>query len=219
MRGVDQVAMALERSPVLGRLDEPSRLALARAGRGLQLAAGALLFRAGDVGDAAFVLLEGELEVRRPLRDGRDVRISSLQAGAVVGEMAVIDGASRSADVLAMRRSELWRVPRAALLSLLEQDAKVSLSLLAELSRRLRQADLELEQARVLDLGARLARLLLSEQSPRHLVAMSQTEMARRLGHSREKVNRKLASWTSAGWVAVTREGVRILDAGSLGQL
>jgi CRP/FNR family transcriptional regulator, cyclic AMP receptor protein len=212
----EQIAATLAASLVLGRLDHEARLTLARGGRPLELDAGQMLFEAGAPGDAAFVVLEGELEVRRQTLDGRELRISALQAGAVVGEMAVLDGAPRSADVIAVRRSRLWRIPRAALLRLIERDSEAALGLLAELSRRLRAADAELEAARLLDLGGRLARLLLSERSPRQLVALTQTEMARRLGHSREKVNRKLASWAKSGWVEVTREGVRILDPDAL---
>lgn len=212
-----EVGSALARSSVLGRLEEAARLALVAAGSQIDLSAGGILVQAGDAGDAAFVLIEGELEVRRQSPDGREVRITALKPGAVVGEMAVLDGAPRSADVVASRRSTLWRIPRAALLSLLENDAKAAVALLEELSRRLRLADKELENARLLDLGGRLARLLLQEQTSRGVIPMTQTEMARRLGHSREKVNRKLAAWSSAGWVAVTREGVRILDPGRLG--
>lgn len=219
MTGGRGVVELLRGSSVLGRLDEPALLKLVQAGSRLLLPAGSRLVQAGDAGDAAFVLLEGELEVRRQARDGREIRITALKPGAVVGEMAVIDGAPRSADVFALRRSELWRIPRGALLTLLAEDAGAALVMLAELSRRLRLADRDLEDARLLDLGGRLARLLLNERSPRNLVSLTQVEMARRLGHSREKVNRKLAAWSRAGWITVTREGVRVLDAGRLSEI
>jgi DNA-binding transcriptional regulator LsrR (DeoR family) len=44
------------------------------------------------------------------------------------------------------------------------------------------------------------------------LVALTQTEIARRIGASREKVNRKLHEWVSEGWVAISRSGVRLLQ-------
>lgn len=218
MSTAEQIAATLAPSAVLGRLDPQARLALVRAGTPVELEIGQILFQTGDTGDAAFIILEGELEVRRQALDGRELRISALKSGSVVGEMAVLDGAVRSADVVASRRSSLWRIPRAALLQLVERDSKAALGLLAELSRRLREADAELEAARLLDLGGRLARLLLKEQSSRGLVPLSQTELARRLGHSREKVNRKLAQWSRAGLIEITREGVRVLDPASLRQ-
>lgn len=212
MRDYERIAAALADNSLLGRLDENAQRMLTAAGGPVELPPGSSLFRTGDPGDAAFVILEGELEVRRHSADGREVRIVALSAGAVVGEMAVFDGSPRSADVLATRRCRLWRIPRAALLRLLEQSPQAALTLLAELSRRIRQSNSDLEEARLLDLGGRLARLLLNEQSSRGVVALTQTEMARRLGYSREKVNRKLAAWTQAGWIELGRQGVRVLE-------
>ena len=62
-----------------------------------------------------------------------------------------------------------------------------------------------------LDLGGRLARLLLAEQNTRGVISLTQTEMARRVGVSREKVNRKLSDWMREGWVEKTRAGVRVI--------
>lgn len=206
------ILAALAQSPVLGVLDDAARGRLAASGASVALAAGALLFQAGDPGDAAFVLLSGELEVKTQGPDGREVRLIALRPGAVVGEMAVIDGAARSADVCATRKSRLWRVPRSALIEALEHDPRAALALMGELSRRLRAANAAFEAQRLFDLGGRLAQLLLAERSGRAPVAMTQTEMARRLGLSREKVNRKLHAWAERGWVELTGSGVRVVE-------
>lgn len=212
------ILAALAQSPVLGVLDDVARGRLAASGAPIELAAGSLLFQAGDPGDAAFVLLSGELEVKTRGLDGREVRLMALRPGAVVGEMAVIDGAPRSADVCAARKSRLWRVPRSALIEALEHDPRAALALMGELSRRLRAANAAFEAQRLLDLGGRLAQLLLAERSGRATVAMTQTEMARRLGLSREKVNRKLHAWAGQGFVELTGSGVRILDPDRLAE-
>jgi CRP-like cAMP-binding protein len=213
------IVAALAQSPVLGVLDPAAQARLAASGGPVELAAGALLFQAGDAGDAAFVVLSGELEVRTQGLDGRELRIGALKSGAVVGEMAVVDGAPRSADVCATRKSRLWRVPRAALIAALEADPKTALALMAELSRRLRAANAALEASRMLDLGGRLALLLLAEQPARGAIALTQTEMARRLGFSREKVNRKLHDWAGRGWIELLASGVRIVDPDRLSEL
>ena len=84
-------------------------------------------------------------------------------------------------------------------------------ALVAELSRRLRAVNAALEARSTLDLGGRLAGLLMAEQTGRGLVPLSQGELARRLGASREKVNRKLREWSASGWVETTPAGLRIL--------
>jgi CRP-like cAMP-binding protein len=208
---IDQVCAALRTSEVLGRLSAEGAAALARAGGPLELPAGRLLCQAGDPGDAVYVVLEGELEVRVASRTGREVRFVALGKGALAGEMAVLDGGPRSADMAATRRSKLWRIPRSALLARLEAEPAAAVGLLVELVGRLRRTNAALEAQATLDLGGRLARLLLAEQNAKGLVAISQTELARRIGASREKVNRKLKEWSGEAHVAVTTAGVRVL--------
>ena len=180
---------------------------------------GALLFARGDKGDALYVLMEGEVEVRVSNEAGRDVRIASLKPHAVIGEMAVLDGGARSADIAAIRRSRLLRISRDSALTALESEPKALLQLVAEMSRRLRAADAALEDAQLLDLGGRLAQRLLEEAGDGALVSLTQTEIARRIGASREKVNRKLHQWAEEGWVGLSRSGVRLLRRAELSAL
>lgn len=205
-----QVIAALAASEVLHSLTAGACQALAARGSPVDLTAGQLLVQTGDPGDAIFIVLEGEVEVRSTSLGGKELRLSALGKGAVAGEMAVLDGGPRSADMLATRRTRLWRIPRAALLEVLESEPKVAVALIAELSKRLRAVNSALEARAALDLGGRLARLLLAEQNTRGVIALTQTEMARRVGVSREKVNRKLGEWMREGWVEKTRAGVRV---------
>lgn len=208
---LERIAAALARGEVLGLLPEDARRRLARAGAPVDLIPGELLCQAGDPGDAVYVILDGELEVRRLSAAGRELRLVALGPGALAGEMAVLDGGARSADIVASRRAHLWRVPRQALLEALEAEPRALLALVAELSRRLRAVNAALEARSTLDLGGRLAGLLMAEQTGRGLVPLSQGELARRLGASREKVNRKLREWSASGWVETTPAGLRIL--------
>jgi CRP/FNR family cyclic AMP-dependent transcriptional regulator len=181
--------------------------------------AGETLCQAGDKGDAFYVVLEGEIEVLSRSEGGRQVRLAALRPGALAGEMAALDGGARSADMVASRRSLLWRIPRAALLGALSLEPKAALTVVAELSRRLRAANELIETSAFLDLGGRLAKLLLSEVAPHRFVALTQTEIARRIGASREKVNRKLHEWARLGWIEITPQGVRLLQPDALSGL
>ena len=213
------LAAALETSRALHLLSAPAREHLAAAGSPLALETGQFLCQAGDAGDAVYVVLEGEIEVLNRSEGGSAVRLSALGAGALAGEMAALDGGPRSADMVATRRCRLWRIPRQALLAAFEAEPRAAIALVGELSRRLRASNAALEASTLLDLGGRLARLLIEERGARDLVAMTQTEMARRLGASREKVNRKLHSWVAEGWVEVTAAGVRLIEANALAGL
>jgi CRP/FNR family transcriptional regulator, cyclic AMP receptor protein len=203
---------ALAANPVLGLLSDDARRRLVAGGSQISLESGRILCQAGDVGDAVYVLLEGEIEVGIRSVGGHDLRLVSHHAGAIVGEMAALDGGTRSADMAAVRRSSLWRIPRAILIQALESEPKAAVALVVELSRRLRASNEALEAARILDLGARVANLLLREAGASGRVQLTQTEIARRVGASREKVNRKLHAFVAQALVRITAAGV-VIDA------
>jgi CRP/FNR family transcriptional regulator, cyclic AMP receptor protein len=210
------VEAALAKAELMAALSDAGRARLAKAGTQVSVEPGALLFAKGDKGDALYVLLEGEVEVRVSNEAGRDVRIASLKPHALIGEMAVLDGGKRSADIAAIRRSRCLRISRDQAIAALESEPKALLKLLAEMSRRLRAADSALEDARLLDLGGRLAQRLLEEAGDGATITLTQTELARRIGASREKVNRKLHEWADEGWVSLGRAGIKLVDRDEL---
>src|SRR5205085_4328448 len=140
------------------------------------------------------------VEVRSVMADGQQVRIAVLAAGELAGEMSMLDGEPRSADMIATRRTRLLRLSRAAFVEAVEAEPAAAIALLRDLSLRLRATDRSLEAVQARDLGGRLAGLLLAEAGEGALVSVTQTELARRLGASREKVNRKLHAWGASGF-------------------
>jgi CRP-like cAMP-binding protein len=213
------VAAAMEANPILTAFSKATREIVAASGSPITLNAGALLCQQGDPGDAIFIVLEGEIEVRTTSLEGIQVRFASFRRGSVIGEMAALGGGVRSADLVAVRRSTVWRIPRANLISALNAEPAAAVALIAELVGRLRAANTAMEAISTLDLGGRLARLLFETMGPGSLVALTQTELARRLGASREKVNRKLNDWSRRGWVELGRLGVRVRDPDTLAEL
>lgn len=209
---LQSVEAALAKAELMAALSDATRARLAKQGQPCTVEPGKLLFAKGDKGDALYVLLEGEVEVRTSTEAGKDVRLASLTPPAVIGEMAVLDGGTRSADICAIRRSRFLRIHRDHALAALESEPKALLKLIAELSRRLRHADSALEDAHTLDLGGRLAQRLLEEAGDGVVVTLTQTEIARRIGASREKVNRKLHEWVDEGWINMGRAGIKLVS-------
>lgn len=214
MRG--KIRAGLAECALLKALTAPGRAKLAESGRQIELKAGEILFRRGDAPDAMFIVIEGEVEIRAVFESGRQLRYAVAGAGAIVGEMGVLDNRPRSADIMAMRRTQLWRIPRASLLAALKDEAPGAIALITALAARLRLANGLLNEVALQDLGGRLAHLLINEAHGKSVVALTQAEMARRVSASREKVNRKLAEFAAAGIVSLSRAGVRILDRARL---
>src|SRR5882757_8842738 len=83
----------------------------------LRLASGEVLFKAGDPGDAMFILLEGALDI---LADGHPVE--QAKRGAIIGEMALIDQSPRSGTVVAREASVLAKLDTARFQRLIQQN-------------------------------------------------------------------------------------------------
>jgi diguanylate cyclase (GGDEF)-like protein len=91
--------------------DARLRSDLGPLGTEVSLAAGAVLWKEGDVGDHVVLLLDGTLEVTHETPEGEVVVLRNMYPGAVVGEMAALDGQGRSATVKARGDCRVLRVP------------------------------------------------------------------------------------------------------------
>jgi CRP/FNR family transcriptional regulator, cyclic AMP receptor protein len=113
--------------------------------------------------------------------------------------------------VRATRRSELYRIDRSCVTEALTAEPGAALALLSLMARRLRDTDALVERTSSMDLGKRLARLLL-EEGANGKILYNQSDMAHLVGATREAVNRKLARWRKANWVELTPTGLYIRD-------
>jgi CRP/FNR family cyclic AMP-dependent transcriptional regulator len=99
-----------------------------------RFAPGGALVRAGEPADAFYIILDGQVRVET---HGRDIE---LKSGDFFGEMALLDGEPRSATIVALTEVYAMIIPRAKFLKLLESEPKITLALMATLTRRLRGA-------------------------------------------------------------------------------
>lgn len=104
----------LDSNPFFGRLDRSARAEIIDDLQRVDLPAGDYLFRQGDPGDSMYIVESGLLEVRMRGEDGRMMILDRLDANAPVGEMALLTGQPRTADVVAVVDSRLVRLPKPA---------------------------------------------------------------------------------------------------------
>ena len=101
---------------------DPEGLAeIERAVEWVTLDAGEVLFRQGDTGDAAYLVVSGRLRVAVADRDGSERVAADVGRGELVGEMALVDDSPRNATVYAARDTDLARVPGEVLLDLIHR--------------------------------------------------------------------------------------------------
>ena len=135
-------ALFLSRTPLFAKLSPQECAVLAAHCETKNVAAGQKLFSEGDFGDAMYILKQGVLEIFKKDLLG-DVRIAEIRPGGLVGEMALVDGKPRSANVKAAESARLLSLSRAAYNDLKRSHAQVATKfqdeLLLLISSRLRQ--------------------------------------------------------------------------------
>lgn len=178
-----------------------------------------ILFEA-DPGDSLFVVRQGRVKVVLIGEDGREVILGVLGVGAHFGELSLIDDRPRSAHVIAMEDSDLLVLRREDFRARVESSPKVAWSLLTELSRRLRQADDKIGGLVLLDVPARIARLLLdlADESggPRIEKTLTHQTIAQMIGASRETVSRAMKDFQDAGLITVEQRRISLADRSAL---
>lgn len=119
----------------------------------IQIQAGEWLLKQDDPGDSAYLILDGEFEVL--LRSGeQEVPIAVRGNGDVLGEMALLDQAPRSASVRALRDSQLLRISQPTFARLLTTSPEVVMTILSTVMERLRNTELTLRhQEKMASLG------------------------------------------------------------------
>jgi SulP family sulfate permease len=95
----------------------------------VDLDAGTLLFRQGEMGDCMYFIEEGQVSISLALEDGTKMRLRSFGSGTIVGEMALYSGQKRTADVITDRRTRACKLSMARLRQLEREDAATALQL------------------------------------------------------------------------------------------
>ena len=172
-----------------------------------------------DWGESLFLIRDGLAKVRTYTADGDEVIMSLLGPGDVFGEMAALDGASRSADVVALTPLHLVKMRSAPFASLLGQLAPFALALARLEAGRLRDLNqrFALQSAdattRLLDALAYLARKSSGGQDLQsELPPLAQREIALLAGLARETASRTLSKLRTRGTISEQNGCMRLAD-------
>ena len=172
-----------------------------------------------DWGEALFLLRSGMAKVRTTTAEGDEVVMSVLGEGDVFGEMAVLDGGARSADVVALTPVTLLKLRSAPFAALLQKDAGFALALARLEASRLRDLNQRFAiqsgdaTTRLLDALAYLARRSSAANDPQAVIpALAQRELGLLAGLARETASRTLSKLRNRGTIEELNGGLRIAD-------
>src|SRR5438034_11041707 len=131
----------LRQVPLFESLDNEAAGELCHSVEGLDSKTGTCLFRAGDEGDAMYVIERGKVRICVRTTQGHELTLTELGRGDFFGEMALLDGQRRSADAVVAEDARLAVLSREHFLSFVRSSPNVALELLAALANRLRHTD------------------------------------------------------------------------------
>jgi CRP-like cAMP-binding protein len=211
--------MMLQRSPLFRGLSSPALERIAALAVQRSFRNGEIVFSQGDPGDALYAVVTGKIRISSGAADGREIFLNIMEPGDTFGEIALLDGGTRTASATAIVPSELVAIRREHFLALLGREPQVALELLRLCGERLRWTSGLVEDAALLDAPARLAKRLLSlgqfhGQRTGHGITLriSQEDLASFLGVSRQVVNQYLQGWKGRGWIDLGRGVVTVRD-------
>jgi CRP/FNR family transcriptional regulator, cyclic AMP receptor protein len=206
---VVDVAAPLARVPLFIGLPTAALAPLGASLRRRRYAKGEAIFRQGDPGAALCIVESGRVKIALGSAEGKEFVLELMGPGDVFGELALLDGQARSADAVAAEETTLLLLPREAFLRAVEAHPRVALELLKALTGRLRRDAAVIQDAAFLDVPTRIARALLRlAEAPEEggddamtPAWVTQTELARLVGATRESVNKWLGSYERQGLI------------------
>jgi CRP/FNR family cyclic AMP-dependent transcriptional regulator len=177
--------------------------------------AGSNVMTIDQPGEAVYVVLYGTVKISIE-QGGRDVILSVLGSGDLIGEMSLIDSVGRSANVVTLENTLMLWMDRTAFNYMLDNFPPVARNLVRILSARVRLSDQVIQSLATLDVNGRVARQLLAfaERYGREKdgaiqirISLTQGDIADLVGASRKRVNQAMVFFKEQGLVSADSEG------------
>jgi CRP/FNR family cyclic AMP-dependent transcriptional regulator len=212
------VLTALRAQPYFKALDEGELARLARTLIERAYEKDEVVFLEGEPCQGLYIVREGSVKIYKLSPEGREQILSYVKPFDSFNEVAVFDGGPNPANVAAAEPTAVWIVPRAAIVDLIQKNPQVALAVIQNLGARLRHMVSLVEDLSLRQVSARLAKLLL-ETAASGERALTQQEMAARLGTVREMIGRSLKQLEGRGLIRTERGRIVILDREGLERL
>jgi len=212
----------LRKHEIFCDLDAEALDQLCRYAKHTVLKRGATIFSKGDPGKSLYAVISGTVKISISSPDGRNAILNLIGAGEIFGEIALLDGLSRTADAIANTNCELFVIDRREFIPFVHSQPSLAMKFIELLCARLRWTSDQVEQVILQDLPRRLASALLrlteKHKSELHgrTIVITQQEISEMVGMTRESINKQLRSWATRRWVRLEHGAIVVLEAGEL---
>src|ERR1700688_584167 len=215
----------LRQHPIFCDLEPEALDQLCRYAKHTTLKRGATIVSKGDPGDSLIVVVSGTVKISISSPDGRNAILNLIGPGEIFGEVALLDGLSRTADVTANTNCELFIIDRRDFIPFVRSQPALAMKFIELLCTRLRRTSDQVEEVILQNLPGRLASALLRLTEKHKLapggrtIAITQQEISEMVGMTRESINKQLRAWATRSWVRLEHGAIVVLDANSLREL
>jgi CRP/FNR family cyclic AMP-dependent transcriptional regulator len=215
----------LRKHPIFCDLEPEALDQLCRYAKYSTLKRGATIVSRGDPGNSLIVVISGTVKISISSPDGRNAILNLIGPGEITGEVAVLDGLARTADVIANTNCEIYIIDRRDFIPFVRSQPALAMKLIELLCTRLRWTSDQVEEVILQDLPGRLASALLRLTEKHKLapsgrtIAITQQEISEMVGMTRESINKQLRAWAARNWVRLEHGAIVVLNAAMLREL
>ena len=169
---------------------------------------GTIVIFQGDDTDSLYIVREGEMKVYVEDESGKELTVRILREGDTFGELALLGGFPRSANVIAMTDGSAFVISKSSYLDCLKNNPQISISLIQSLANMVRETTGELSNIALSDVYGRLVHVLekyaFDHQQTRLVPKFTHREIASMIGSSREMVSKILKDLEKGGYLSVS---------------
>jgi len=212
----------LRQHPMFRDLEPEALDQLCRYAKPTLLKRGATIFAQDDPGDSLYAVISGTVKISVSSPDGRNAILNLIGPGELFGEMAVLDGQSRSADATANANCEILVIDRRDFLPFVRSQPTLAMKFIELLCARVRGTSEQAARIILQDLPGRLASTLLRLTEKRkpdpesRPIAITQQEISEMVGMTRESINKQLRAWAARRWVRLEHGSIVVLNESAL---
>lgn len=198
---------------------------------------GEIIFQEGDRGEGFYIVAAGKIKVFKMSFEGKEQILHIYGPGHIFGEVPVFQGTSFPASAMALESSTILFLPRQAFVQQIGKSPALAMNMLADLSMRLREFTVQIENLSLKEVPARLAAyiLTLAQEEAGHSqtialrkkslpaanvsLPVSKVQLASLIGTTPETVSRVLKKMDLGGFIKADGKKILILDQESLEEL
>lgn len=195
-------------------LSDSAADALLRCAKLLKYPKNSVIVTEGDTHSNFYIVVSGSLKVFVTGDDGRQVTFNRLEPGDYFGELALIDGAPRSASVMTLAPTTLQVISQQDFHQFLTADSGASMAMMKAMARRIRVLTNSVRDLALLDVYGRVANLLkqrATTEAGHGELKLTHQEIADMVGASREMVSRIMRELAVGGYIEQTTGSIILL--------